>query len=164
MKGVLFTALWALAGLGCSPPQLQGSLSVLLDLTYKTSELSVVNDQASLSFLRPITGDFAADAGPAGEDLVLRVVTTLSGQAVTAKTSFNLADVLPNGSQRGQVSRNVLNDPTQSFPLIDRGTFVVYQNPASGQYINGYFSVTFQEGIAEASGRTVYANFTAKVL
>jgi hypothetical protein len=149
---------------GCSPQGLQGSLSVILDLTYQSSDLAIANDQASLRFLRATPNGGDAGGGVGAQDLVLKVTTTLSGQPLVPHTYFDLAELLPNGAQRGQLSRNITGEPPPAFPLINRGDFYVRGTPKKGDNVSGYFTITFQEGIQEASGRTVYGSFSAKVL
>ena len=119
----------------------------------------------SLRFLQPTDiSNAPPDAGAAGQDVVLKVITHLQGTPVTANHTFDLSAALPSGGQVGSLSRNVYNDPVTSFPPIRLGEFVVHQTPTTGNTVGGYFSVTFQDGIAPASGQTVYANFQAKVL
>jgi hypothetical protein len=168
----------------CNPQGLQGSLSTVLSLNYTNADLTIAANQASLRFLRPVAAtDIPPDAGALSDDVVLKVTTNLTGaQVVPAKgckvdtdcptstvcimalCAFDLSEVLPTGGQRGVLTRNVLNDPVQTFPLIQRGEFYVTGTPQTGHSVSGYFTVTFQEGIDEASGRTVYAGFNAKVL
>ena len=154
-KGVLGAVLLAFS---CGPTQVQGSLSTVLDLHYDQSTLEIQGGQVATSFLR--------SRGPdAGYDLVLKVGAALDGGTTLAPNEvLNLADVLSNGGQRGQFSRNVLNDPYQVFPPIDRGEFFISQKPTVGTLVNGYFTVTFTDGIDISSGRTAYANFQAKVI
>jgi len=149
----------------CNPQSLQGSLTVLLNLEYQSADLSIANNQAALRFLDPRDiSNAPPDAGAAGQDVVLKVITNLNGQTVTANHVFDLSATLPTGGQVGSLSRNVYNDPVTSFPPIRVGQFVVHQTPTSGSTVGGYFSVTFQDGIDPACGRTVYADFKAKVL
>jgi hypothetical protein len=172
---------------GCNPQSLQGSLTAVLTLDYTHATLSVAADQAALTFLRPVPIGDVIDAGAAAnsEDTVFKVVTYLTGATLAAAKgckvdtncttpevcylgtcAFDLSQILPGtmNQQRGQLSRFVLNDPVQTFPPIQRGDFYVTGNPVLGKNVGGYFTVTFTEGIDEASGRTVYGGFTAKVV
>lgn len=107
----------------CSPLQLQGSLSTVIDLTYKTSQLKIANGSAALLFVRPDqAANNVADAGAFGEDLVFKVVTQLTppcgpGQLEPGEV-FDLSKSLPGGTQCGTLSRAVVNDPITAFPPI----------------------------------------------
>ena len=184
MKPGLPAALLLCAG--CNPQSLQGSLTAVLTLNYTQATLSIAADQAALTFLRPVPVGDVIDAGGAAtsQDTVFKVVTYLTGATLAAAKgckadsdcttpelcflntcAFDLSQILPGTTQqRGQLSRFVLNDPVQTFPPIQRGDFYVSGNPVLGKNVGGYFTVTFTEGIDEASGRTVYAGFNAKVV
>jgi hypothetical protein len=171
---------------GCNPQSLQGSLTEVLTLNYTTATLSVAADQAAVTFLRPVPVGDVVDAGGAAtsEDTVFKVVTYLTGATLAAakgckadsdctapeicfihNCAFDLSQILPGTTQqRGQLSRFVLNDPVQTFPPIQLGDFYVTGNPVLGKSVGGYFTVTFTEGIDEASGRTVYGGFNALVV
>ncbi len=165
MRRAVALALPLVCG-ACQPQSLQGSLTTVLDLSYTHSDLAIANGQAALRFLRPVPAEeVRPDAGAtSGEDLVLKVVVNLQNQPVVPHFVFDLSQTLPNGTQVGELTRNVLNESPPTFPTIDRGQFYVRNAPVSGQFVSGYFSITFSEGIEAASGRTVYSSFSAKVL
>jgi len=61
------------------------------------------------------------------------------------------------------LARNVLNDPNQTFPALDRGRLTFVNVPVAGQATAGDFSATFVLGEAFGDGRTLYDNFQGKV-
>lgn len=142
----------ALAG-ACGPQQLEGSLSTLMDLKYQRMTASSSSDEMVVRFSRP---------QGSGEDLVLQVSAKRTGLAPEALL-FDLAEVTPQGTQRGALSRNVLNDPHRTFPSLLRGRLQFNRPLTVGQGVTGSFSVTFAEGTVYAAGRTVYGNFGATV-
>lgn len=144
-----------LAGCGPASFELEGSLSTVLDLRYKSSDVSVSDTEVAVRFLRP-RGE--------GEDTVLKVAANLEGELLGAEHVLNLAEELANGSQRGTILRNVLDDPRTTFPKLLRGRLLFHGPPTAGRKVPGEVSVTFVEGGEFASGRTVFGSFEAKVL
>lgn len=146
------TSLMVACG-GCSPQGLEGSLTEIMDLHYRQAEVASTPAQLVVRFARPLGG---------GEDIVLQVTANLSG-AAPGPTRYDLAETISPGTQRGILSRNVFNDPRQTFPAIARGSLQVKGTLATGQSVSGDFSVTFVECTSFACGRTVFGNFGAIV-
>ena len=77
---------------------------------------------------------------------------------------LDLASLDSNGSPRGVISRNVQNDPRNTFPTILRGTLIFNQALTERAVVTGDFNITFENGTEVASGRTVFSKaFTAQV-
>ena len=138
---------------GCGGQQLEGSLSTVLDLHYSRSNASVSPEEMVVRFVQPIGS---------GENVVLQVGARRAGASPNA-LQFDLAEALPQGNQRGTITRNVLNDPRTSFPPLLRGHLNFNTSLSAGQTVGGNFSITFAEGTSFASGRTVYGSFGATV-
>lgn len=142
-----------LACAGCGRQQLEGSLTEIMDLHYEQAAVASTPAQLVARFTRP---------QGSGEDIVLQVTTSLSGVA-PGTSRFDLTEVTPDNTQRGVISRNVLNDPRTTFPAIARGSLNLSGTLSTGKRVSGSFSVTFVEGIQFANGRTVFASFEATV-
>jgi hypothetical protein len=146
--------------LACGPKTVQGSLSVLMDMSYQTTDVVMGTSDVTVRFTRPSNDDGE------GEDVVLAVSArglTLPYPAdAGTPIRLDLAEALGSG-QRGALSRNVLNDPRNTFPEIERGQMVFYDIPAVGQTARGDFSVTFVLGQEFGNGRTLYDSFQGKV-
>jgi len=137
----------------CGRQQVEGSLTEIMDLHYQQAAVASTPAQLVARFTRP---------QGAGEDIVLQITANLAGLA-PGTSRFDLAETMPDNTQRGVVSRNVLNDPRTTFPAIARGALNLSGTLATGQRVSGSFSVTFVEGIQFASGRTAFASFGAIV-
>jgi hypothetical protein len=147
-------ALILVGCLGCGSQQLEGSLSVIIDLHYTKAKAASTPDEMVVRFTRPL-GD--------GEDIVLQVSASRAGLDPSVH-QFDLAELTPQGNQRGTITRNVFNDPRTSFPPLAIGHLQLSAIPAAlGQSVNGSFSATFAEGTSFASGRTVFGSFGATV-
>jgi hypothetical protein len=151
MKG-----LWALAMLtmGCGPQMVQGSLSAVLKLDYQKVQAGNDGTHAAIKFTSP---------QGAGVNIVLEVAAQVSDLILVPGSIINLAENGPDGTQRGVVSRDVVNDPWKAFPLIALGSLQLNGLITSGAHITGNFNVTFVEGTTQASGHTAFSNFTAEV-
>ena len=125
-----------------------------MDLTYDQVTAGQDSDTVAVTFIH---------SRGAAQDVVLKVGARLVGLTALTNTPVNLAETFPDGSQRGGLSRNVVNDPRTTFPLIARGQLLLKSNVASGQQVSGSFNVTFVNGIDPACGRTVFADFKASV-
>jgi hypothetical protein len=154
----------ALLALSCGDPnapkaRLEGSLTTVMDLGY---------DEVVLAFGgTDFTTNFRRKKGM-GFDTVLSITTRLEQtplpdggmDALRGGTTYSLPQVLTSGLPRGEVSRNVLDDPRTMFPPITIGE-LYYQNiPQQGQNLTaaGNFHITFETGVEFASGKTVFSN------
>jgi hypothetical protein len=144
----------ALGLCACGPPSLSGSLTEILDLHYKSSEVQLDSTSVSVRFVSPQGG---------GENVVLKVAGSLVGTTLTPPAMLDLAADAPDGNQRGQVSRNVLGDPRTTFPPLAHGFLHLLTTPVQGQQVTGDFSITFVEGSDVANGRTAFGSFHATV-
>jgi len=126
----------------------------VIDLRFETVTASQTADAVTVKYLR---------AQGAGQDVVLQVTARLAGKVLSPNVSFDLAEEISPGVQRGTISRNVLNDPRTTFPMLKRGSLHFSSAFATGQKANGDFSATFADGTDAASGRTVFGDFGATV-
>lgn len=155
--GALQCPVVALMLAGCGPGRggaLEGSLSVVLDLTYKEARVELSEQEVSVSFVRP---------KGSGEDTVLKVTARLEGVALEPGVALDLAEPLSAGGQRGVVSRNVLDDPRRDFPPLQRGRLLLEGAVTPGARVPGEVSATFENGTELASGRTVFGSFEGSV-
>jgi len=148
------TALIAATCAGCAGSSLEGSLGAVIDLRFETVTASQTDEAVTVKYLR---------AQGAGQDVVLQVTARLAGKVLSPNVSFDLAEEISPGVQRGTISRNVLNDPRTTFPMLKRGSLHFSSAFATGQKANGDFSATFADGTDAASGRTVFGDFGATV-
>jgi hypothetical protein len=125
-----------------------------MDLAYDEAHLEQTEQEVSVRFARK-RGE--------GEDIVFKTTASLEGIAVTPGTPIDLAGLTTAGTVRGVTSRNVLDDPRRTFPTIVRGRLLFQTAFTSGAKAAGEFSVTYENGIELASGRTVFGNFEALV-
>jgi hypothetical protein len=151
------------------PPKfrLEGSLTQVMDLSYDEARILIAPNDISLQFVRikPLES-LASDGGTQmmgiSEDYPIKIAYLLNGEPPPAGGRVDLAELIPGG-QRGVLSRNVQNDPRNTFPEILRGT-ISFDRPIDvGQTISGDFHITFVNGTEVASGRTVFSTYTAKV-
>jgi hypothetical protein len=153
-RGALAAAL-CLALPACGPPFVEGSLSTLLDLHYKNVFVETSPAEVAVRFSMP-RGQ--------GDDTVLRVSAKLDGTQLFANIEFDLAETISDGTQRGTVSRQVVNDPHQTFPSIKIGKLVLVDLPGDvGSKVRGNFDVRFDDCIQFACGYTAFATFTGEV-
>jgi hypothetical protein len=144
----------ALAVSGCAQ-HVEGSLSQLMDLTYEQVYVSTNPDEVVVRFVKP-RGE--------GEDTVLQVLVRLEGVVLFENIEFDLSEILPSGSQRGEITRNVLDDTRRNFPPIFVGTLLLRNIPIEQfQRVRGHFDARFENGIEFANGHTVYATFQGTV-
>jgi hypothetical protein len=146
----------------CGGKSVKGSLSVLMDMTYRDIDIVLGSSDATVRFTRPPGEDGL------GEDLVLAVSARalrlpFAPDAGTPGLSFDLAEDIGGGVQRGSLARNVLNDPRRTFPAILRGHLNFVNVPAAGQPTAGDFSVTFVLGEEFGDGRTLFDSFQGMV-
>ena len=155
----------------CGPPSLQGSLSVLMDMRYEGVEVVMGRSDLTVRYVKPTNaGDdvqYCLDPDPPvsiGCDLVLAVsargLQLPFPDDARAPITFDLAEDFGAG-QRGALARNVLNDPRQTFPAMERGHLTFNSVPVVGQRTNGDFAVTFILGEEFGNGRTLFDNFPA---
>lgn len=150
-------ALWGGLGLcGCGGTALEGSLTTTMDLSYTRAEVAVLPDQTTVNFLHP-----RGDGG--GDDIVFQVTAKLEGISLEAGKAIDLTELLASGTQRGVLARNVLGDPRQSFPELQRGQLQFDAVPEKGKGVGGNFSATFVQCIEAACGRTVFGDFEGSV-
>lgn len=143
--------------------RLEGSLGQVMDLGYDEVTLGFDGTAATVNFRRKKGMGF---------DTSLSVTTRIDQaalpdggmEALRGGQTYNLVDVLSSGLPRGDVSRNVLDDPRTTFPPIRVGEMTFNNIPVSGQDLTagGDFHVTFTAGVEAASGRTVFGSFNAK--
>lgn len=153
--------LLALVLAACGPPSIKGSLSVLMDMRYQAMEVVLGSSDVTVRYTKP-----SNDQGQ-GEDLVLAVSARglrlpFAPDAGNPGLTFDLAEDIGSG-QRGALARNVLNDPNQTFPALERGHLTFANVPQAGQTTSGDFAVTFVLGQEFGDGRTLYDNFQGKV-
>lgn len=177
-----------LTGLACSPPggvtppkfRLEGSLTQLMNLAYDEARLRLdydpnnpqPTDTLTIEFIRirPMGSGVLADGGMemmgASEDVVLKIGYRLAGDAPPANQRLDLTFLDENGMFRTTLSRSVANDPRTSFPPLRVGSLFLDRAPnrVTMNTVNGEFNLTFQNGVEVASGRTVFGNFSAKVI
>lgn len=154
LKTMGIAAMLLLGCFGCGSQQLEGSLSAVLDLHYSQTNASSSPDEMVVRFIQPLSGG--------GENVVLAVSASRAGADPNA-IQFDLAELTPQGNQRGTLTRNVFNDPRTTFPPLARGHLQFNSSLTVGRTVGGNFSVTFQEGTTFASGRTIFASFGAIV-
>lgn len=139
---------------GCRPTELEGSLSVLVNLEYREARVALTPEAVTVNFVRP-QGE--------GENIVLQVTARLDGVSLESGTALDLAEMLDEDTQRGVIARNVLDDPRRSFPALERGRLQFNRVPAPGERVAGAFSSTFAQCTEFACGRTVFGDFEASV-
>jgi hypothetical protein len=152
--------LLALVLLACGPRSVQGSLSVLMDMRYEAVEVVMGSSDVTVRYTKPST-----DTGQ-GEDLVLAVSARGLRLPFAADAGtpivIDLAEDI-GGVQRGALARNVLNDPRQTFPAMERGQLTFDSIPVVDRQAGGSFSVTFVLGEEFGDGRTLFDDFQGKV-
>ncbi len=157
------------------PPRyrLEGSVTQVMDLGYDEARLQTSFLDVKLLFVRRRPLNAVDDGGTgtgASEDYPLMVTYSLEDGGIFQDKRVDLTELTAAGTQRGLVSRNVLNDPRRSFPALNRGTLYLGRGlldqdgiVISDAVVSGDFHVTFENGIEAASGRTIFGNFDAKV-
>jgi hypothetical protein len=139
---------------GGQPSQLDGSLTAVVDLSYSRVTLEPSVGFLSLRFQR---------ARGEVEDTVLKVGVILDGPPPTSAVTYNLAEQMMTGGQRGTVTRNVLAEPDfTSFPPLMRGELKL-ESFSSPKKVQGQLSLTFAQGTAVSSGRAVFGTFEAEI-
>ena len=161
----LWLSIAALALVCCGPQQIQGSLSTLLNLQYKSVQLVYTggsvdggvmsNGQVAVSFLEP---------SGKSTNAVLIVTEDLTDLQVKPGGSVDLTQMLGT-LQRGVVTRDVANDPRKTFPTLQIGRMQLSSTPIPGSRatVNGSFNVTFSLCADFACGYTAYDSFSAQV-
>lgn len=144
------------AGTACGGEDraLDGSLSEVLDLTYRKTEVVQTDDELAVRFVMP---------QGAGEDVVLRVTASLVGTRVDPREPLDLTEEDALGTVRGRVGRSVSGDPLTEFPPLRRGVLTFGQHLEAGARVDGEVRLTFDNGTHLASGRTVFGTFEAQV-
>ena len=148
---------WALTG--CGPGKgpahrLEGSLSVLMDLGYDIAYVDATPEEVAVRFTRK-RGE--------GEDLPFKVTANLANVALEPGVELNLSEELSPDVQRGVATRNVLDDPRQTFPKLRGGRLILKGLVETGRKVPGEVSITFDNGTDLASGRTVFGTFEGVV-
>ncbi|MFZ5444931.1 MAG: hypothetical protein ACOZQL_33385 [Myxococcota bacterium] len=151
--------------------RLEGSLGQVMDLGYDEARILIAPEDVSLVFVRihPLNDVTPSDGGtemsPTGtsEDYPLKLAYRLLEDGLPSGGRVDLAAVDQNGAQRGVLSRLVQNDPRNTFPPIVRGTLAFDRPLDPDTVVNGDFHVTFENGVEVASGRTVFAKYSARV-
>ena len=156
-------AACALGLAGCGPRSVQGSLSVLMDMTYESVDIVLGGSDVTVRFVRPVD----PENPDGGEDLVLAVsarglTIPFPPGAGSPGIRFDLAEDFGSG-QRGSLARNVLDDPRRTFPRMERGYLAFSNLPAAGQRTSGDFAVTFVLGQEFGDGRTLFESFGGMV-
>ena len=163
----------ALLACGCGPPYVEGSLGELLDLHYART---VIYFNPEIDFTLPVGERLQS----LNEVAVQYVVTQGDGENIIFQITANYGDTdgIPDpypttytldlaesyassSGQRGEVSRNVLDEPGVVFPALARGSFVISEPVDETRPISGRFAVTFENGIEFACGRTAFDQFEA---
>jgi len=157
---------------GCGMPMVDGSLGELIDLHYREARITF---DPPLDFTLPVGERLMEQRSFAlryvtpqgdGENVIWQVTASVRG--LVYGESWNLGQELDlaewyGSNQRGQVSRNVLDEPGRTYPALERGTFMLAHVPVEGQPVRGRFSVTFENGADFASGRTAFQDFQAGI-
>jgi hypothetical protein len=156
---VVGACLLGCGGRGTVPPakyQLEGSLSVVMDLGWDECILDTTDDEIAIRFVRKRGTTM---------DTPLKIVWAQAGQVLNTPATLDLAEPRPDdpNRQRGIVTRNVLDDKRTTFPLMVRGKLTFFDKIRPDSSVKGQFNVTFENGIEFANGRTIYGPFTAKV-
>lgn len=178
---VLTVALAATALVACDqdptkkPPKfrLEGSLGQVMDLGYDEARILLAPEDLSLTFvrIRPLGGGTTEDGGVpeteemtgTSEDYPLKLAYRLLGEELDGGR-LDLAALDPNGAPRGVLSRNVQNDPRNTFPRLTRGTIFFKRPLTPDTVVEGDFHITFENGVEAASGRTAFStSFQARV-
>ena len=157
----------ALALVCCSPQQVQGSLSAVLNLKYNTVTLAYTGGSSDGGVMTngQVAVRFIEKSGTV-ENAVLVVTEDIDGLEVKPGGAVDLTQVPPSGvGQRGVVTRDVANDPRKTFPPLQRGSMKLDSTPIPGskQEISGAFNVTFALCGDFACGFTAFDSFTAQV-
>lgn len=152
-------ALSGCGGKGANAParfQLEGSLSVVMDLGWDSAELDTTSDEIAVRFIRK---------RGTTTDTPLKIVWAQAGQELNTPSTIDLAEARPDDPNRPRtvVTRNVLDDKRTVFPLIVRGKLSFLTKIVPNSSVKGQFNITFENGIDFANGRTIYGPFTAKV-
>lgn len=136
--------------------QLEGSLSVVMDLGWDECVLDTTSDEIAVRFVRK---------RGATMDTSLKVVWAQAGQVFNTPSTIDLAEARPDdpNRQRSIVTRNVLDDKRSVFPKVIRGKMSFFDQIRPDTSVKGQLNLTFENGIEFANGRTVYGPFTAKV-
>lgn len=154
--------------LACGPRSVQGSLSVLMDMRYTSEEVVMGSSELTVRYVRPTTkvGEEISTDPNVGQDLVLAVSARGLRLPFAADAGtpivIDLAEDI-GGVQRGALARNVIDDPRQTFPAMERGHLTFNSLPVVGGRTSGDFAVTFVLGEEFGDGRTLYDNFQEKV-
>ncbi len=187
MEGLQVTAgarallvAWALAA--CQPDdptkrpppnfRLEGSLGTVLDLTYDAAVVEPSPEAVAVRFVRalakqtlPVDGGMDAQLG--ADDVNFQLTYALLGAEYPVNARVELTELVnPDdamSAQRGQTSRNVLNDPRKKLPRLARGSLTLRGTLTDGATVQGEFNVTYENGTDVASGRTVFGQFNARV-
>jgi hypothetical protein len=168
-RAAVALCLTVLVLLACGPRSVQGSLSVVMDLRYTSTEVVMGTSDVTVRYFRPATkvGEEISNTDTdAGQDLVLAV--SARGLRLPFAADGGLPIVIDlardaGGSQVGALSRNVLDDPQQTFPAMERGQLRFNAIPVVGKQVDGDFAVTFVLGEQFGDGRTMFDNFQGKV-
>ncbi|MHB8874108.1 MAG: hypothetical protein ACYC8T_10515 [Myxococcaceae bacterium] len=156
--------LLGLPAAGCGPVQpgppkarfaLEGSLTVMMELGFDQAHVDVTADFLAVRFVRT-KGE--------GEDTHLKVTAHIADLILVENGTIDLAEEEAAGTQRGVISRDVLDDPRRLFPRLQRGRLILDEVPNTGKTVHGDLAITFENGIEFASGRTVFGKFEADVL
>jgi hypothetical protein len=144
----------ALAACGSGVSPLDGSLADSVDMSYTRSTLQMEQTVLALRFERARGSTF---------DTVLKVGITLdSATPPNHPVQYDLAEMV-NGAQRGVATRNVLDDPNTTLPLILRGTFSLDQAMAGAMQVSGNITMTFDQGDTFGAGMAIFGPFDAAV-
>ncbi len=156
LVGVLLSG----CGTGSGDPralyQLEGSLSVVMDLGWDECFIDTTSDEIAVRFVRK---------RKTATDTPLKIVWAQAGQVLNTPSTVDLAEPRPDDAnrQRGTITRTVLDDNRSVFPLMVRGKLTFFEQIRPDAFVKGQFNVTFENGIDFANGRTIYGPFTAKV-
>lgn len=156
-RGVLLAAaslVTLLTACGPEQHQLEGSLTEVVDLRWRSADVQLGENELSLRFLQP---------QGMGQNVVLRVTASLLGIAVDANEPINLAEPDLAGHKRGRITRSVVDDPLTEFPEVERGELTFHRSIVSGATVPGEVHITFAQGTKLANGRTVFGSFEARV-
>lgn len=135
---------------GGANADLSGTLASSLDLSFTSTRALLGSATLEIDFLR-------SD----GRDVVMKLL--VDTRQVDWTSAVQLGGLVAAGVPRATVSRSVASEAAHTFPPISSGKLNVDTAPSIGATLHGAFMLTFDLGGNVGSGRTLSAEFFAKV-